>query len=85
MDKYKAKDQIKGWYKQNKEVDNDKLEVKKIDNQDQGRKDKLWNLNTSLLVGVCDDDVVQKNNESSTTKPYSWEKETPIKTSMFTL
>ncbi|VDP79169.1 unnamed protein product [Schistosoma mattheei] len=38
---------------------------------------RIWRiLNTSLLSEVCVDDVVQKNDERSTTKPSSSENKT---------
>ncbi|KAH9591950.1 hypothetical protein MS3_00004042 [Schistosoma haematobium] len=81
MHKYRNKNQTNGRHNQNKEVNNDKFKVNK--NQSTSRCTEqavkhIWrNSNTSLLSEVCADDVVQKNDESSTTKPSSSENKTP--------
>ncbi|KAH9584687.1 hypothetical protein MS3_00006196 [Schistosoma haematobium] len=83
MHKYRNKNQTNGRHNQNKEVNNDKFKVNK--NQSTSRcteqaVEHIWrNSNTSLLSEVCADDVVQKNDESSTTKPSSSENKTPPK------
>ncbi|CAH8646641.1 unnamed protein product [Schistosoma intercalatum] len=87
MHKYRNKNQTNGRHNQNKEVNNDKFKVNK--NQSTSRCTEqavkhIWrNSNTSLLSEVCADDVVQKNDESSTIKPSSSENKTPPKTTLY--
>ena len=77
MQKHRNKNQTNGRYNQNKEINNDRFKVNK--NQSTSRctgqaVNHMWrNSNTSLLPEVCADDVVQKDDESSTTKPSSSE------------
>ncbi|KAH9592696.1 hypothetical protein MS3_00004532 [Schistosoma haematobium] len=81
MDKYVTENQINGKYNQNKEVDNDRL--KNNNNQSKSRSTgqivshMCRNSNTSLLPEVCANDIIQKNNECSTTKPSSSQIKTP--------
>ncbi|KAH9596563.1 hypothetical protein MS3_00000930 [Schistosoma haematobium] len=85
MHKYRNKNQTNGRCNQNKEVNNDKFKVNK--NQSTSRctgqaVDHIWrNSNASLQSEFCADDVVQKDDESSETKPSSSENKTPSKSS----
>ncbi|VDP34151.1 unnamed protein product [Schistosoma margrebowiei] len=80
MHKHNNKNQNNGRHNQNKEVNNNKFKVNK--NQSTSRCTEqalkhIWrNSNTSLLSEVCADDVVQKNDESSTTKASNSENKT---------
>ncbi|KAH9590755.1 N-acetylgalactosamine kinase, variant 3 [Schistosoma haematobium] len=80
------RNRISGRYNQNKEVNNERLRVN--NNQSRPRStgqamSQIWiNSNTSLLPEFyAADDVVQNNDESSTTKPSSSENITPSKPS----
>lgn len=70
------------------EADNDKLKVNnkqwRLMSTGQAVSHMWWNSNTSLLPEVCVD-VIQKNNESSTTIPSSSENETPKLQISFTI